>query len=201
MKHTSAMPNNGSTAHETGPHSWDDFLRLGDGDRRELVDGHFVEIDMPTAAHELFVSLLCHYLWGWAMPRGALVLASGYKVRIATHRGVMPDVQLFRAENPSKPAQQGLDEGHPDLAVEVISPSSGRFDRGMKLASYASIGVPEYWIVDIDMRVVDRLLLEGDHFVVAESLAEDRVFRPATFEGLEIPLAALWKIVDDAARS
>jgi Uma2 family endonuclease len=35
------------------------------------------------------------------------------------------------------------------LAVEVISPSSGRTDRVVKRDYYMNAGVPEYWVVDL----------------------------------------------------
>src|SRR6185369_10966865 len=56
-----------------------------------------------------------------------------------------------RAALPHRPPAspvRGAHVGAPDLAVEVISPSSGRYDRVHKLQGYAAIGVPEYWIVD-----------------------------------------------------
>lgn len=42
------------------------------------------------------------------------------------------------------------------LAVEVISPSSARWDRGAKRHAYQRQDVPEYWIVDTDARLVER---------------------------------------------
>jgi Uma2 family endonuclease len=137
---------------------------------------------------------LCAFLTVWAVPRKAgIVFASGYKVRISNRRGVMPDVQLYRSgqEHPGR-TELGLVSGHPDLAVEVVSTSSTRYDRMTKLAWYASIGVPEYWIVDPAPRMLERLVLQGEHYLVAEVQADDAVFRPDSFEGLEIPLAELW---------
>ena len=47
--------------------------------------------------------------------------------------------------------------GMPLLFVEVLSPSTARFDRVVKRARYQRDGV-EYWIVDLDARLVERWL-------------------------------------------
>jgi len=42
------------------------------------------------------------------------------------------------------------------LAVEVLSASSARADRAVKRRLYLESGVPEYWIVDLDARLIER---------------------------------------------
>ena len=42
------------------------------------------------------------------------------------------------------------------LAVEVLAPSTARADRQVKRRKYQRQGVPEYWIVDLDARLVER---------------------------------------------
>jgi Uma2 family endonuclease len=42
------------------------------------------------------------------------------------------------------------------LAVEILSPSTARYDRGVKRRYYQQHGVPDYWIVDLDRRLVER---------------------------------------------
>jgi Uma2 family endonuclease len=42
------------------------------------------------------------------------------------------------------------------LAVEIISPSSARADRGRKRRRYQAARVAEYWVVDPDSRLVER---------------------------------------------
>jgi Uma2 family endonuclease len=82
--------------------------------------------------------------------------------------------------------------------VEIVSPSSRRYDRVTKLAWYASIGVPEYWILDPTAHTIERLVLQGDRCLVEQVASEADVFRPASFEELEIPLATLWKLPTSA---
>jgi len=176
-----------------GPHTWDEFVALPDDDRRELIDGELLEVDVPTDIHEHIVAALIAHLYVWAQARKAgRVLASGFKVRIDQRRGVMPDVQFYRSGSTAQREPQGLLAGAPDLAVEVISPSSQRYDRVKKLNYYASIGTPEYWIGDPEARSLVRHVLRDGHFLIEEALEGDVLFQPATFEGLAIDLAELW---------
>lgn len=175
-----------------GPDRWPDYAALPEDDRRELVSGWLVEGEVPTALHEEIIALLIYHLLAWSRPlKAGKILASGFKVKVDDRHGFMPDLQFFRADNPALPLGTDLAEGHPDLAVEVISPSTGRYDRMVKLQAYARLGIPEYWIIDPTHRELERLLLvEGAYRV--DVFANDTVFEPETLPGLSIPLAELW---------
>ena len=56
-------------------------------------------------------------------------------------------------------------QGAPDLAIEVISPSSRQYDSFEKRINYARAGVQEYWLVDPIAHSVAIYTLEGDQFV------------------------------------
>jgi hypothetical protein len=47
----------------------------------------------------------------------------------------MPDVQFLRRGNIAAHGAQGMESGHPDLAVEVISEHSRGYDRVVKLGT------------------------------------------------------------------
>lgn len=176
--------------------TWRDFIALDDDDRRELIDGELIEVEVPNEPHEHVAALLIYFLQSWIRPRKAgRLLASGYKIRVGEHRGMMPDLQFYATDNPAPnplPAQ-GLQGGRPDLAVEIISPGSRRYDRVIKLNSYAAIGVPEYWIVDPEVATLERLVLnDGGLYITTHALAGDVSFDPPSFPGLAIPLGELW---------
>ncbi len=179
-----------------GPHSWEEFVQLPEDDRRELFDGWFLEVDMPTAAHEALVMLVGMFLSQWARQHGGRVLSSGYKVMVSARRGLMPDLQYYRAGRKIPP--QGLTEGAPDLAVEIVSPSSGRQDRVTKLNYYRSIGLPEYWLIDPSEQSLHRFVLEGGQYTVT-GLDGEVAFAPETFPGLSIPLSELWAVLSETA--
>jgi Uma2 family endonuclease len=176
-----------------GPHTWDDFIALDEDDLRELIDGELVEVEVPKRIHEAIVAVLVFLLTQWARRRGGLVFPSGYKLRISERRGVMPDVQLYRAGNePLDDQEDGLVRGAPDLVVEVVSPSSRRYDRVVKLGYYAQLKVPEYWIVDPSTSTLERLVYSKRGYVIAATKEGRAVFAPPSLPGLKIRLPELW---------
>jgi Uma2 family endonuclease len=176
-----------------GSYTWDDFVALPDDDRRELIDGELVEVEVPRHGHERTVGRLIYYLTDWTMRHGGEVLASGYKIRVSEKRGVMPDVQLFRAGNePDESQDIGLVEGRPDLVVEVISPSSLRYDRIVKLGYYLALKVPEYWLLEPTAQTLERFVHSKNGYLLRDTLEGDATFAPKEFRGLKIPLGQLW---------
>jgi Uma2 family endonuclease len=175
------------------PVTWAEFVALPEDDLRELIDGELVEVEVPGHLHEAIVADLAYYLGGWVREHGAgRVLGSGYKVRISETRGVMPDLQVLSKETWQRTEDAGLASGRPEVAVELISPSSRRYDRVIKLRYYADAGVPEYWIVDPEARTVERLVLRDGAYVIAQTAGGEETFQPEGWDGLAIPLAELW---------
>ena len=54
--------------------------------------------------------------------------------------------------------------GAPDLVVEVSTSGTVAFDRLTKYDTYEYIGVPEYWILNLERRTVEVFVLEGDEY-------------------------------------
>ena len=68
---------------------------------------------------------------------------------------VQPDLFVIRV-NPASPPSSWRDVGVPVVAIEVLSPGTASRDRGAKRRIYQRAGVSEYWIVDLDARLVER---------------------------------------------
>ena len=64
------------------------------------------------------------------------------------------------------------------LAVEVLSPSTLHTDRGDKRDLYQRKGVPEYWIIDVDGRRVERW---RPNEASPETLTETLAWQPDRF--------------------
>jgi Uma2 family endonuclease len=60
------------------------------------------------------------------------------------------------------------------LAVEILSPSTARYDRTLKRRRYQRGGVPEYWIVDPNARVIERWRPNDERPEMASEILEWR---------------------------
>jgi Uma2 family endonuclease len=135
----------------------DELLALpADGKRHELLAGVHVMTPSPAYAHQLVVQAILVNLCRVVEGREDLkILHSPADIVLAPDTLVQPDVFAFEIQ-PGVVIKDWAGVGIPALAVEVLSPSTARYDRGVKRRVYQSAGVREYWIVDIDARLIER---------------------------------------------
>lgn len=154
---------------------------LDDDTRMELVDGVLVEMTQPSPRHSSIVE--------WLNAHFVLAVHPTYRVRaqdgIATgpYDYLSPDLLVIEPI----PRDRLLDGAL--LVVEVSHTSRAR-DRG-KAASYASIGIPEYWIVDVDRgELLVHRSPSGDAYTSVERFVPGDVVTPLVFAA-PVDVAAL----------
>ena len=122
----------------------------------EVVDGRRHRVPFHTASHENAIALLAHlladYLSGhpqWECRRAPTELVVGPRTLLR------PDLMLVR---PADGAAAGTSAAAsvPALVVEVLSPTTARLDRGTKRMEYRRLGVPDLWLVDLELGIVER---------------------------------------------
>lgn len=72
----------------------------------------------------------------------------------------VPDISVV--QNSNSLVINGHFCGIPELVVEVLSTNKNS-DLKDKLVKYANIGIPEYWIIDIDKRVLLQFVLDYEN--------------------------------------
>ena len=128
--------------------------------RYELIDGELLVTPAPGVIHQVAVSellrLIAEYVEGEHL---GITLTSPADVELRPGTITQPDVFVVPTRaTPSPPdvIPRWTDVTALLLAVEVISPSSVQTDRVTKRDYYLDAGVPEYWIVDLDARIIER---------------------------------------------
>ncbi len=115
----------------------------------ELVDGVLMEEEVSDSIHELVVTWLVALFRTWLRGRGGFVFGSDLKLAVSDLRGRKPDLSVYLPGGVAPP-RRGLVRLPPDIAVEVVSPSSRdeRRDRIEKMGEYSAFGIRYYWLVD-----------------------------------------------------
>lgn len=82
-------------------------------------------------------------------------------------------------------------EGPPELVVEISSPTTRRRDRTLKMARYAALGIPHYWLVDPDARRLECYRLENASYTLVVAADGDATLTHPDWPGLTVTLADL----------
>jgi Uma2 family endonuclease len=106
---------------------------------------------------------------------------------------IVPDMAGWRRERmPSLPDTAWF-ELAPDWACEILSRSTARTDRVLKMPLYAREAVKHLWLVDPDAHMLEVYRLAEDrHWLLLATLKDSDSVRQPPFEAVEFSLGALW---------
>jgi Uma2 family endonuclease len=155
-----------------------------DGKRYEVVDGELFVTPAPRFSHQYVLLELVMRLSPYVRTHGlGVVLMSPADVEYGPKTLVQPDLFVAPLVEGRKPLS--WDElGTLVLVVEVLSPTTARADRSVKRRLYQRQGVREYWIIDVDGRLVERWRLNDER---PEIISERLEWQPSD----QFPLLAL----------
>lgn len=130
--------------------TYDDLVRMpDDGLRHELIDGEHYVTPAPRLRHQRIVSNVSYALQRHVRTQGGGWVLAEPGVIIDQSNVVEPDiVYLTPAQVQRVRIDADLDIA-PALVIEVSSASTRKYDATIKRALYETIGVTEYWIVDV----------------------------------------------------
>ena len=169
---------------------YDDYCAIPtDGKRYELIDGQVHVTPAPSPTHQrlvgnLFVMLRAHF------SHPAEVFVSPIDVILTSHDVVQPD--LVVVANPAQVSGRGI-EGAPLLVIEVLSPTTTVYDPTTKSQRYAALGIPHYWIVDLEGRTLECFRRHEAAYHLVGAFGADGALTLPDFPGLRLDLAFLWR--------
>ena len=143
----------------------DDYEALPDDRRTELIDGVFYDMAAPAPDHQLIIGEIFVQLRKCAKEKhaGCTVFLSPCDVQLDSdnYTMVQPDI-LVICDDAKRTAKRIV--GAPDLAIEILSPSTRGHDGIRKLNKYKNAGVREYWMVDPELERVMVHVFENGTF-------------------------------------
>lgn len=164
-----------------------EYLSLGETPNRyELVNGVVFMSPSPSSKHQRIVRRLLAQLDAACDRLAGLEALGDYDIALAPGLVYQPDICVFAPGRFEETADHTI---VPDLAIEVLSPSSKAYDLVTKRQDYERFGVREYWVIDQDDASVRRWVREGNAFV--ERPVEGTRVDSAAIPGLTIDLSSI----------
>lgn len=173
-------------------YTYEDYLNTPEGERYELLDGELVLVASPNEEHQLasvkLVSLMYPYVasrdLGW-------VFHAPFDIVFSDTEVVQPDLMFISKEREHIRTAANV-RGAPDMVVEILSPSSSKWDSRYKRELYAKYGVKEYWIVDSTNRIVSVVMSQEGTLKVKGPNVEGDTVESVALEGFRVGVSEIF---------
>ncbi|AKT42065.1 Uma2 family endonuclease [Chondromyces crocatus] len=120
----------------------------------------------------------------WILPEPKLALGGDI---------ICPDLAGWRRERMPEVYTAPACSLPPDWACEVLSPSTARHDRVVKMPLHAAAGVPWVWLLDPAAQMLEVFHLgQQGLWMLKTAVAGDAVVHAPPFEAVALELSALW---------
>lgn len=178
--------------------TYDDLLKVPEHMVGEIIDGELYTTPRPASPHAWAASAISSDIFGrFSRPPGGADAPGGWWILFEPelHFGsdvVVPDIAGWRRTSMAVLPNVAFFEQAPDWICEVVSPSTGRVDRGRKMRIYAREKVAHLWMVDPIIRTLEVYRLEDDRWIVAGTHAGNDVVHAEPFDAVELDLSRWW---------
>lgn len=150
-------------------YTYADYLTWDGPERYELIEGvPRLMSPGPNRRHQKILGEIFAQIHAYLKGKTCEVYASPFDVRLSKKTVVQPDIMVVC--DPEKLDDAGV-KGAPDLAIEILSPSTQGHDRVTKLNLYERAGVREYWIVDPYYESIQTFLLKDGSYTTSAPFA------------------------------
>jgi Uma2 family endonuclease len=175
--------------------TYDDILALPEHVVGEIVEGELFVSPRPASPHAFAALRLAAWLErffdrGDGGPGGWWIL-----IEPELHLGpdiLVPDLAGWRRIRMPVLLDVPYFTLAPDWVCEIVSPSTTRLDRFLKLPRYAAHRIPYAWILDPIARGLEVYRLDGERFSLHETYEGERKILAEPFDAVELDLSSLW---------
>ena len=183
---------------EKARYTFADVLAWGESERAEIIDGEPVMMAPPSSRHQEICFEIGRQLGNFLEGKRCRVYPAPFGVRLLEKDGerpedvdtmVEPDISVVCDR--SKIDRHGC-KGAPDMVVEILSPSTQRHDRLVKLGLYQRAGEREYWIVSPEEQTVQVFLQRDGSLQLHEVYDRQGVAKVNVLDGCFIELSKVF---------
>ena len=176
-------------------YTYSDYLKWDDDKRRELIDGVPYLMSAPGTAHQKIIGNSHGLFWNFLRGKPCEVYIAPFDVRLNADTlddtVVQPDIMIVCDQ--SKLDNAGI-IGAPDMVIEILSPSTSKYDKTTKFNKYQESGIREYWIIDPEAKTLEVNTLNDRSYITSPYTAED-IVPVNVLDGCNISMAEVFERV------
>lgn len=159
--------------------------------KAEFINGEIVVHSPVKLRHNSVSFAIAQLLRAYAMTHELGYVGHEKLLITLTRNDYEPDVCFFGQAKAQHFLPDQMKFPAPDLAVEVLSPSTAENDRVLKFRDYAVHGVTEYWMIDPAAEMVEQYILQGEAYELRiKSNSGD--LQSIAVAGFTIPIRAIF---------
>jgi len=147
-------------------YTYTDYLTWDDDERWELIDGIPYMMSAPNRIHQKLLGNMHLQFGNFLKGKSCEVYLAPFDVRLNADTlddtVVQPDLVVVCDQ--SKLNKAGC-AGAPDMVVEILSPSTSRYDRTLKFNTYLKSGIKEYWVIDPDTKTLAVHIQKNNNYI------------------------------------
>jgi Uma2 family endonuclease len=179
----------------TRPPTYSDLEAVPENLVAEIIDGALETHPRPRprharAANRLSRQLTNRFEEGEGGPGGWIFIIEP-ELHLGRHV-VVPDLAGWRAERLAAEPEHAFIDIAPDWVCEVLSPATGRLDRGPKRRIYAEAGIPHLSLLEPTEGTLEAFALSGRQWLLLTTIQRGEQISTAPFEAVSFPLDDLF---------
>ncbi len=169
---------------------------ITENDKAEFINGQMI-LHSPVRSIHNTVGAALHTMLNIYNMHNQLGYMGYEKIMIhLTRNSYEPDICFFLPEKAGHFEPQQMLFPAPDFVVEVLSKSTEKIDRGIKMQDYALHGVGEYWLIDPEKRIVEQYILDAltqNTFYLRKKYAIVEDIESQVISGFKIPVISIFE--------
>lgn len=152
-----------------------EFLEIQDFQKNalyELINGIIVKRSSPSPTHQIISGKLFDTINTFLKTNKlGIIFFAPIDVFLDDENLFLPDLVFISEKRKEIITENGI-ESSPDLVVEILSPSTARYDRGEKMKIYKRNQIQEYWIIDPKARSIEIYVFNQNDYDLKEFAIE-----------------------------
>lgn len=169
----------------------DEYRQLPETSQRmELIEGELVVSPSVVSDHQRLVLRFANDI-DESEIEGEVFVAP-LDVYFDDENVFQPDVFWIAKDNDRCVERDGYFYGPLDLVIEVLSPSTARYDKTVKFLVYEKYGVREYWLADPKRKTVEVWRRGEEEFMLLDIYNDTTSFVSAVLGNKQIDLTTVF---------